>query len=197
MALKVTYIPGNETLVTVFGTDEEEELAKEKLPCSLLYISGFDWNADLSPWPADPVFSRGEPFAGKADDFIKEAEDIIRSYPAERRIAAGYSLAGMFALYFASKTDLFDGVISASGSLWYPDFTSYIAAHPLSCRSVYLSLGDQEAKTKNPVMASVLAKTEEMRDILKEYTDCVLEMNPGNHFKDPGLRLARGIRHML
>nr|MCR5237772.1 esterase [Lachnospiraceae bacterium] len=57
----------------------------------------------------------------------------------------------------------------------------------------YLSLGDKEEKTKNPVMASVGNKIREACAILDEHNvSCILEWNPGNHFKDADIRTAKG-----
>ena len=61
----------------------------------------------------------------------------------------------------------------------------------MKANRVYLSLGDKELKTKNPVMARVGECINRMYDLL----DCekVLEWNEGNHFKDNALRTAKGL----
>ena len=71
-----------------------------------------------------------------ADDYLRLlTEKIIPT--AEREIAgvprwrgiAGYSLAGLFALYAIYQTDLFSRVGSMSGSLWFPSMKEYIFSH--------------------------------------------------------------------
>jgi hypothetical protein len=63
---------------------------------------------------------------------------------------------------------------------------------------VYLSLGDKEEKTRNPVMARVGTAIREAEEILKEAgVDCILEWNPGNHFKDAEKRTAKGFEWVL
>ena len=83
-----------------------------------------DWNADLSPWPAPAVFGR-EGFAGGASatlaEVLKYCADRDRTY-----IIGGYSLAGLFALWAAYRTDVFSGVAAASPSLWFPGFLEYM-----------------------------------------------------------------------
>ena len=70
---------------------------------------------------------------------------------------AGYSLGGLFALYAAYHCDEFRRVASMSGSLWFPDFREYVLSHDFANRPdrIYLSLGDKEAKTRNPVLKTV------------------------------------------
>ena len=55
----------------------------------------------------------------------------------------------------------------------------------------YLSLGDREEKTKNPVMASVGDRIRAGYEILREKgTACALAWNKGGHFKDADIRTA-------
>ena len=175
----------------------------------LAALGGFDWNGDLSPWRQEAIFRGGAPFAGKADQYLTRLETLLlpqiekqiteQDRQISRRIIAGYSLAGLFALYAACNSDLFHGIVSASASLWYPDFTEYMSTHPLSdsVKKVYLSLGDKESRTANPVMKTVEENTKRIHEILLRQTDAFFEYNPGNHFNDPELRLAKGIVHIL
>ena len=88
--------------------------------------------------------------------------------------------------------DLFKGVAAASPSIWFPGFVEYMKEHELRSRTVYLSLGDKEEKTRNPLMATVEEKIREAQDLLKRQgRNCILEWNPGNHFKDADLRTAK------
>jgi predicted alpha/beta superfamily hydrolase len=171
---------------------------------ALACITAADWNGDLSPWPAPRAFAKGEDFTGGAGRYIKllaeaivpEIEARLILHPA-RRYLAGYSLAGLFALYALTKTTLFDGVGSISGSLWYEGFMDYIKAGmpQQQHRKVYLSLGDREAAAKNPRMAQVLDCTHRAEAILrKNGFAAVFELNPGNHYADVPARVAKGIR---
>ena len=64
-------------------------------------------------------------------------------------------MAGLFSLWAAYQTDAFAGVAAASPSIWFPDFLQYMKEHDIRTESVYLSLGDREEKTRNPVMTTV------------------------------------------
>jgi len=172
---------------------------------SLASIAVEDWNDSMSPWPAEPVFG-GEPFGGRADEYLSELCGTIipgiRSIVGEPSevIIAGYSMAGLFALYSAFRTDAFSAVVSASGSLWYPGIVDFMDSHNIS-RSVgrvYLSLGDAEGRTRNRTMARVGESTEEALGIMTARgIEAVLEINPGNHFREPARRMAKGISWAL
>ena len=116
----------------------------------------------------------------------------------KRVFIGGYSLAGLFALWAGYQTDCFDGIAAASPSIWFPPFTDYMKENEIHTGRVYLSLGDREEKTRNPVMATVGAAIAEADQILKGAgCDCVLEWNKGNHFKDADLRTAKAFAWLM
>ena len=204
--MKIEIIKNNpgKPAVCLIDNDIPEELT-EKLSayCTLFSISVPNWNDDLSPWPSDPVFPHGDEFGGKADIFLKqllfqlEKKEKLLDYPVKERYLAGYSLAGLFCLYASSKTDYFQKVASVSGSLWYPGFVEYLKNHPVHAKQVYLSLGNKESKTKNPILKEAMNKTKEIGSIIGGYSGVLLTENPGNHFTDPQGRLFKGIAYLL
>ena len=154
------------------------------------------WNRDLSPWNTPAVFG-DEDFGGGASatlaEILKLTEDRSKTY-----YIGGYSLAGLFALWAAYQTDVFRGVGAASPSMWFPGFTEYMKNHGIMCDTVYLSLGDKESKTRNPVMATVGDKIREAHSILTQRgVDCILEWNEGNHFKNADTRTAKAFAWVL
>jgi predicted alpha/beta superfamily hydrolase len=155
-----------------------------------------DWNRELSPWEAPPVFGK-EGFGGGAEETLAEILPLCGE-EGKRCFLGGYSLAGLFALWAVCRTERFEGAAAASPSVWFPGFTDYVKAHGIRCSRVYLSLGDREEKTRNPVMAAVGERIRELYAWLAAYgTDCVLEWNPGNHFREPELRTARAFAWLL
>lgn len=154
------------------------------------------WNHELSPWKAPAVFE-SESFGDGAPELLKklldQCQDKTRKY-----YLGGYSLAGLFALWSAYQTDIFTGIAAASPSMWFPGFLPYMKEHQIRSEAVYLSLGDREEKTKNSVMSKVgdciragYAWLDEQR------VDCILEWNPGNHFKEPELRTAKAFAWVM
>jgi predicted alpha/beta superfamily hydrolase len=166
------------------------------VPFRMIAVSVDRWNRDLSPWSAPPVFGR-EPFGNGAslllEQILRLCTDAEKTY-----YLGGYSLAGLFALWAAYQTDVFTGVASASGSLWFPGFDTYMAEHEIRSSCVYLSLGDREEKVKNPLMASVGDRTRQAYALLRDRgVSCTLEWNPGNHFTEPDLRTAKAFAWLL
>jgi predicted alpha/beta superfamily hydrolase len=170
----------------------------------LLAFKVDDWNLELSPWQAPAVFGK-EDFGGGAGKTLKE---LLAELPSEavagparekkKYYIGGYSLAGLFALWAAYQTDLFTGVAAASPSIWFPGFVDYMKAGNINADRVYLSLGNREAKTRNPVMATVADCIEISFDLLrKQGVTSVLEWNEGNHFKDADIRTAKAFSWVL
>ncbi len=183
--------------------DEEIALIRSLAPSasfSLLAIRTEDWNDDLSPWECPAVFGE-KSFAGNARKTLSSlTEEILPSFRGgfENVAVGGYSLAGLFALWACTQTDLFRGVAASSPSVWYPGFADYIRQNTVNANAVYLSLGDREEKTRNPVMATAGASIRDIHAILEKYVpETVLEWNPGNHFRDPALRTAKGFAWIL
>lgn len=162
----------------------------------LITLKVESWNHDISPWRAPAVF-------GNADfgDGARETLETFLGYctdPDKVYFIGGYSLAGLFSLWAGCQSEVFQGVAAASPSVWFPGFTGYLKTHPVRSKAVYLSLGDREEKTRNPVMATVGDCIREDYELLKaQGLRCTLEWNKGNHFKDADLRTARAFTWLL
>ncbi|MBE6018184.1 MAG: esterase [Lachnospiraceae bacterium] len=162
----------------------------------LIAVKVDSWNRDLSPWPAPAVFGN-EDFGGCASAFLDE---ILKLCPddGKKNLLGGYSLAGLFALWAAYQTDRFAGIAAASPSVWFPGFVDLMRDNAVKSRAVYLSLGDKEETTRNPVMATVGSCIREGYDILKsQNVRCTLAWNSGNHFKEADLRTARAFAWLM
>ena len=112
-------------------------------PFSLVAFMINDWNQELTPWPAPPVFGK-TPFGDGAPatlDFILKRLLPETQEQESRVILGGYSLAGLFALWAAYQTDRFEGIVAASPSVWYPKWIDYASANSAHASSIYLSLG--------------------------------------------------------
>lgn len=164
---------------------------------ALVALHGLDWNAALSPWPAEKVFRGGEDFSGGAPAFLKEVEESIipaaEQAPPRRRMIAGYSLGGLFALYAALNSDAFSLAASVSGSVWFDGFADYALSRSCRAQRVYMSLGDKEKNTRNVRMACI----EERSRAVASHLGCTLQMNPGGHFADELPRMARAINTLM
>lgn len=177
------------------------------LDFTLVAISGLNWEHDMVPWDIPSISSKDTPCTGGADAYLElllneilpQAEEPVLGTPLWRGIA-GYSLAGLFALYSIYRTDVFSRAASVSGSLWFPDFPAFVCSHTpkQTPDCIYFSLGDKEHKTRNPFLQTVRQNTEEMEDFYKQQgIATTFQLNPGNHFQDAALRTAAGIRWIL
>ena len=94
------------------------------------------------------------------------------------------------------RTDVFDRVASVSGSLWFPGIVDFVRRNDVVRvpDKVYMSLGDRESKVRNEALSKVETSSIQIRDILVSTgIDVVYETNPGNHFREPDMRMAKGI----
>ena len=178
----------------------ENEFAEIQSNCKksfcLIAFKIDDWNNDLSPWKAPAVFGKedfGDGASKTLEELLKLCTDNEKTY-----YIGGYSLAGLFALWAAYQMDVFSGVAAASPSMWFPDFDEYMKNNEIRTDTVYLSLGDREEKTRNPVMATVGDKIRKAHALLKERNvNCILEWNDGNHFRDADKRTAKAFAWVL
>lgn len=170
---------------------------------ALAVISGVDWNRDFSPWPAARLFSNGEDFSGGSDVYlskltgriIPEVEAVLPA-PVKSRCLAGYSLAGLFALWCVYRCDIFDGIAALSPSAWYDGFADFALANPISekLKCIFLSLGDREKHTRNPRMKEVENALSAITEYLKSTgVHASFHFEHGGHFDDVPGRIARGI----
>ena len=161
----------------------------------LLTVKVNDWNKDLSPWTAPPVFG-DVPFGDGATSTLSSLLDELPK--TKELFIGGYSLSGLFALWASCNCPIFKGVAAASPSVWFPGFVDYTKTNTPQTGAIYLSLGDKEEKTRNPVMATVGTAIRQLHDIFTEKEiPCILEWNEGNHFRQPDLRMAKGFAWLL
>ena len=161
-----------------------------------------NWNDELSPWKSPAVWGK-QGFGGKAMDTLRFLTEpfiptLKQQYPLPediKIILGGYSLAGLFALWASTQTDLFYGIAAASPSVWFPGWMEFEQRHPMQAQHIYLSLGDKEENTKNAVMAVVGDNIRTLHSrLIERDADCILEWNSGGHFKNADLRTAKAFR---
>lgn len=204
----VIYSDDNPEFILIQPTDqcELESLDKEiahikSLTNSPVVLAAFeitDWNSELSPWTAPPVFGT-EPFSNGAGETLDYLENTLISELKNRFgtdlpiILGGYSLAGLFSLWTAYTSNRLNAVAAVSPSVWFPAWIDFINNHSPFAKSIYLSLGKKEEKTRNRTMAAVGDNIRWQYEILKQNgINCVLEWNEGNHFTKPEVRTAKG-----
>ena len=164
-----------------------------------------NWDENLSPWQIETNNNRS--FAGNGPKTLNWLLNNIIPYinnnfkEHQEIYLTGYSLSGLFSLWSLYETDIFAGIACCSGSLWFPKWEEFILKNKIKHNAlVYLSLGGKEERTKNPLMASVGENTRNQLKILKNnpfVKSVILEMNPGGHFSDTAMRVAKSINWIL
>lgn len=193
-------------------SEEEEAVVKllkgqEYFSFPLLCINNLEWQKDMCPWDSPALINTEKDFIGGADEYlpllekeiIPKAVEILGEEPSYYALA-GYSLAGLFALYAGYRSALFSRIASVSGSLWYPDFVSFAKEKKMLSKveRLYLSLGTDEAKTKHAVLSTIERKTWELVEHYQSSGYCVnFELNPGNHFCEVEQRIEKAIRWIM
>lgn len=175
----------------------------EKHSANMVVISGLDWESDLTPWKA-PGLKGGE-FAGKAQSFLDIlTADLMVNVESSLRINrvqrffCGVSLSGLFGIWASCKKDIFEGVASVSGSLWYDGFAEWISENRPYPEKFYLSIGEKEKEAKNPRLASIDEVTKHFYGLLNTVgKDVCFEYNEGNHFGPLIDRVEKAITYIL
>ena len=201
--MKITLLNRSDArgVIYVAGHDAEDY---SSCRTNIALIKVEDWNAQLSPWPAPACFKGSEDFAGGADDFLNEIHKSIPAFEEENgfndpvRGIMGYSLAGLFAVYALLNSDLFTMAASVSGSLWFENWIEYAKANAdkTNGKSVYLSVGSREKKTRNIRLADVEKNMYLTEEIFSRAGAKVFsELNDGGHFVNDNARMIKAIRH--
>ena len=166
---------------------------------SLIAFKIEDWNNELPPWEAPPAFGN-KSFGSGAKDTLEFIESRLIPTVKERYdisvdvqvILGGYSLAGLFSLWSAYKSNTFSGIATASPSVWFNGWEEFMNNNTPLSNTIYLSLGDTEEKTKNKVMSKVGDNIRKQEQLLKNNNiNTILEWNKGGHFSDSDIRIAK------
>ena len=191
--------PVDEHDIEVLDNEVTEILAKTEKQFSLIAFKIEDWNNELSPWEAPPAFGK-KSFGSGATDTLEFIESRLIPMVKDKYnldndikfILGGYSLAGLFSLWSAYKSDTFSGIAAASPSVWFNGWEEFMNNNTPLSNTIYLSLGDTEEKTKNKVMSAVGDNIRKQEELLKnDNINTILEWNKGGHFSDSDLRVAK------
>ena len=191
--------PVDEHDIKVLDNEVEEILKNTDELFSLIAFKIEDWNNELSPWEAPPAF-RNKSFGSGAKDTLEFIESKLIPTVKEKYnlgveikfILGGYSLAGLFSLWSAYKSNTFSGIAAASPSVWFNGWGEFMNNNTPLSNTIYLSLGDSEEKTKNKVMSAVGDNIRKQEELLKnDNMNTILEWNKGGHFSNSDIRVAK------
>lgn len=191
--------PVDEHDIEVLDNEVAEIKKNTEKQFSLIAFKIEYWNNELSPWKAPPAFGNKSFGSGSRETLefiesrliptVKEKYDFSDDVKV---ILGGYSLAGLFSLWSAYKSNTFLGIAAASPSVWFSGWEEFMNNNTPLSNIIYLSLGDTEEKTKNKVMSAVGDNIRKQEELLKnDNINTILEWNKGGHFSDSDLRVAK------
>lgn len=211
--LKVTLIGGSSAIICYMLYPYDEvigwaEAAAKNYDVSIAVITNIDWDNALTPWPAAGVPTGSPDFEGLAPQFldlirdkvIPQVEIALGIAAGAQRTLVGVSLSGLFTLWQWLECDLFDNIISLSGSFWYEYFVVWVKSRKVSAKRgrAYFLLGIKEALSPVLQFKPVQTDTVEIVDFLKTHgVDCEFELVPGNHYQFADQRLTRAFTWMF
>ncbi len=160
------------------------------IPLTVVVFESENWFDDFSPWQSE---TGGRSFGGLGKESL---EEIVSQVP-EGSMIAGYSLAGLFALWALYSNDAFSGAACCSGSLWYDGWDRFADSRKVpSDSSIYLSLGGKEPGSGMQPMSFIGECYRRQETLLRKDPGVwrmTTVMERGGHFTDPDGRLARGV----
>lgn len=210
-----TYTVGDGGPVVFWGTmsgskDADEMIAliqqsEDEMESFTLFVYECDdWFSDFSPWSFDAGFQKfGDGGPALRDWIVNEAIPYADAgFPRNNGYAAaGYSLAGLFALWVYYDTGIFNGVACCSGSLWFEGWDKYAdGAKGPDNGVVYMSLGGKEPGSGNALTASIGVQYHKQKKRIEK--DSKLRAfnfvtNSGGHFSDPNGRVLKGLKWLV
>ncbi|MCD8397614.1 MAG: hypothetical protein LUD12_10640 [Lachnospiraceae bacterium] len=128
----------------------------------------------MTPWPIPPISKGDTPCSGGADIYLKQLTGELLPqieasllFPPEYCVLAGYSLAGLFAVYAAYKTDSF-----SLGDKESHTKNPYLAPVEENTRLLFHYFSEKGIRT-------------------------TFHLNKGNHYQNSTGRTAAGIKWIL
>lgn len=154
-----------------------------------------NWEQELTPWKAEGLFRQGN-FGDGARSTLQFINNRLLpeiAGNAKSVILGGYSLAGLFSLWCAYQLPVFDAIAAMSPSVWYKGWADFMVNHNPVVKNIYLSMGDQEEKTRNKTLSQAGNILRNFDVVLNKQGVChYLEWNEGNHFANTSIRNAKG-----
>lgn len=181
--------------------------ASKRYGVSIVVITGFDWDDDLTPWPA-PGVPKGSPdFKGLAPELLKSLTASITPAIEHRyaiannvnRTLIGVSLSGLFTLWQWPQCGMFRNIATLSGSFWYEGFEQWVFQQSFTDKKglCYMLLGADEPNSNIPIFRKVGVCTESIVGYMRRQgVDITYDIVPGNHFQFGLQRLNKAFEHI-
>ncbi|WP_349946009.1 alpha/beta hydrolase-fold protein [Lacrimispora sp. BS-2] len=212
------FSPGTSSCPVVYALDSDiifkalEKIQGEKKSYRFLLVGipPLDRLSEYTPWPAKALHERFADFGGKGGEFLDYLGKVLipgvnkklfgNAFPSQTALL-GHSLSGLLGIYSLYKTDIFDDVVSISGSFWYPDWTGFVKKNSLINKkaSVFLSSGEDEGKGAHDIKRNAAQATKDTYEaLINHLPQCNIEMqwNPYGHHENIPLKLSGALTYL-
>jgi predicted alpha/beta superfamily hydrolase len=212
------FSPGTSSCPVVYALDADiifkalEKIPEEKKSYRFLLVGipPLDRLSEYTPWPANALHERFADFGGKGGEFLDYLEKVLipgvnkelfgNAFPAKTALL-GLSLSGLLGIYSLYKTDIFDDIVSISGSFWYPDWTGFVKKNPLVNKkaSVFLSSGEDEGKGSHDIKKNAAQATKDTYEALINHLpqgNIEMQWNPYGHHENIPLKLSGALAYL-
>lgn len=194
----------------IFKALEKIPEEKKSYRFLLVGIPPLDRLSEYTPWPAKALHERFADFGGKGEEYLDYLEKVLipsinmelfgNASPTKTALL-GHSLSGLLGIYSLYKTDIFDQVVSISGSFWYPDWTGFIKKNTLINKkaSVFLSSGENEGKDAHDIKKNAAQATKDTYEALINHLpqgNIEMQWNPYGHHDNIPLKLSEALAYL-
>ncbi|MEY8351764.1 alpha/beta hydrolase-fold protein [Lachnospiraceae bacterium 54-53] len=209
---------GSNSCPVVYALDADiifkalEKIPEEKKSYRFLLVGvpPLDRLSEYTPWPAKALHERFGDFGGKGEEFLNYLEkvlipgvnkELLGNTPPVKTALLGLSLSGLLGIYSLYQTDLFDQVVSISGSFWYPDWTGFVKRNaPVNKKaSVFLSSGENEGKDAHDIKKNAAQATKDTLKVLINHLsqgNIKMQWNPYGHHDNIPLKLSEALAYL-
>ncbi|MFT4004776.1 MAG: alpha/beta hydrolase-fold protein [Lacrimispora sp.] len=211
------FSPGTSSCPVVYALDGDiifktlEKIPEEKkaYPFLLIGVPPLDRLSEYTPWPAKAFHEQFADFGGRGGEHLDYLEKVLipgvnkelfgNASPAKTALL-GISLSGLLGVYSLYRTDIFDHVVSISGSFWYPDWTGFVKKNTLVNKraSVFLSSGENEGKGSHDIKKNAAQATKDTYEALTAHLpqgNIEMKWNPYGHHDNIPLKLSEALTY--
>lgn len=194
----------------IFQALEKIPEEKKSYPFLLVGVPPLNRLSQYTPWPAKALHERFADFGGKGEEYLDYLEKVLipsvnkelfGNVPPAKTALLGHSLGGLFGIYTLYKTDVFDYVVSISGSFWYPEWDEFVKKNaPVNKKaSVFLSSGEDEGKDAHDIKRNAAQATKDTYEALLNHLpqgNIEMQWNSYGHHENIPLKLSGALAYL-
>ncbi len=166
---------------------------------------------DYTPWHAKALHERFADFGGRGGEYLEYLEktlipavnkELFGNVDSPGKTALmGHSLSGLVGIYSLFKTEIFDHIVSISGSFWYEGWTGFLENSTLVNRkaSIFISSGEDEGKDAHDIKKNAAQATKDTYKALTGHLpqgNVEIQWNSYGHHDNISLKLWEALTYL-